>query len=146
MRNHRSLTRAAALTLAALLLACASNPKPKDPEPAEPTPAPDANPKGSVAGGSLAPVEVKKAITAHKDEYKACYHSLLEKNKKASGKVVIRFTIGEDGKVEDTVVMNETTLPTDTANCIADVLKTIEFPKPTGGKARITYPWVFEAE
>jgi TonB family protein len=135
------------LSLAALLLACASNPKPKDPEPAEPVNAnSDPNPKGSVAGGSIAPVDVKKAIGEHKDDFKGCYHSLLEKNKKASGKVVIRFTVGEDGKVEDTVIMNETTLPNDTAQCIADIVKGIQFPKPTGGRARITYPWQFDAE
>lgn len=138
------------LPLAALplLLACASTPpKPRDPEPAEPVNAnKDANPKGSIAGGSLAPVEVKKALVARKEDVKACYHALLEKNKKASGKVVIRFTVGEDGKVEDTVIMNETTLPNETAQCIADVVKSTEFPKPTGGRARITYPWELTAE
>jgi TonB family protein len=142
--NNRALTLAAVV----VLLACASsNPKVKDPEPAEPVNSnDDKGPKGSVAGGSLAPVDVKKAIVARKEDVKACYHALLEKQKKASGKVVIRFTIGEDGKVEDTVIMNETTLPNDTAQCIADILKTIEFPKPTGGKVRITYPWEFTAE
>lgn len=137
------------LALAALMVlsGCASStPKPKDPEPAEPVPDNDAPPKGSVAGGSLAPVEVKKALVARKEDVKACYHALLEKNKKASGKVVIRFTIGEDGKVEETVILNETTLPNETAQCIADVVKGTEFPKPTGGKARITYPWEFTAE
>ena len=39
------------------------------------------------------------------------------------------------GKVEETVVLNETSLPNETANCIADVVKTITFAKPTGGKA-----------
>lgn len=140
--THRPLVVAALL-----IIACSPAPKPKDPEPAEPVNAnTDKDPKGSIAGGSLAPVEVKKALVARKDEIKACYHALLEKNKKASGKVVIRFTIGEDGAVEDTVIMNETTLPTDTAQCIADIVKDTKFPKPTGGKARITYPWDFTAE
>jgi TonB family protein len=129
-----------------LLLACSSNPPPKQPEPEPATPTTSGDPKGSIYGGSIAPVEVKKAITEHKAEYKACYHSLLEKDKKASGKVVLRITVGEDGKVEDTVVMNETSLPTETANCIADVVKAITFPAPTGGKARITYPWEFSPE
>lgn len=140
-------TRSLALAALLVLQGCASStPKPKDPEPAEPVPASDGPPKGSVAGGSLAPVEVKKALVARKEDVKACYHALLEKNKKASGKVVIRFTIGEDGKVEETVILNETTLPNETAQCIADVVKGTEFPKPTGGKARITYPWEFTAE
>ena len=115
------------------------------PEPA-PTASPDAPPKGVVYGGSLAPVDVKKAIVAKKAEIKACYHALLEKDKKASGKVVLRFTVGEDGKVEDVVNMNETTLPNETANCIGDVVKSITFPKPNGGKATITYPWEFTVE
>ncbi len=142
--DTRSLTLAALVGV--LAGACAGTPKPRDPEPAEPAPASDTAPKGSVAGGSLAPVDVKKALVARKDDVKACYHALLLKNKKASGKVVIRFTIGEDGKVEDTVILNETTLPNETAQCIADVVKGTDFPKPTGGKARITYPWEFTAE
>jgi len=129
-----------------MLGACSSNPPPKQ---AEPEPAPAAtsgDPKGSIHGGSIAPVEVKKAITEHKAEFKACYHALLEKDKKASGKVVLRITVGEDGKVEETVIMNETSLPNETATCIADIVKTITFAKPVGGKARITYPWEFTAE
>lgn len=97
-------------------------------------------------GGTLAPVDVKKALVARKDDVHACYHSLLEKNKKASGKVVLEFVIAEDGTVESTTIMNATTLPNETAQCIADVVKSITFPKPQGGKARIQYPWEFTAE
>jgi hypothetical protein len=142
------VSRPLSFALVVVLVGCgggASAPPPKQPEP-EPAAAASGDPKGSIYGGSIAPVDVKKAITEHKAEYKACYHSLLEKDKKASGKVVLRITVAEDGKVEDTVIMNETSLPNETANCIADVVKTITFPKPTGGKARITYPWEFTAE
>lgn len=128
----------------------ASTPPPTSAAPATSSePAPDAPPKGSVHGGSLAPVEVKKALTAKKDEVRACYHALLEKSPKKSqpsGKVVIRFTVDESGAVEETVILNETSLPNETAQCIADVVKTVTFPKPTGGKARITYPWEFTAQ
>ena len=99
-----------------------------------------------IYGGSIAPVEVKKALQTKRDEIRACYRALLEKNKKASGKVVLRFTIGEDGAVEEVVTMNATTLPTETATCIAELVKSIAFPKPTGGKAAITYPWEFTAD
>jgi TonB family protein len=139
--------RALALLFGALFLGCASNPPPPAQTTSqEPAADPNAPPKGKMYGGTLAPVEVKKALLARKDDVKACYHSLLEKNKKASGKVVIRFTVAEDGSVEEAVVLNETTLPTETANCIAEVVKTTVFPKPEGGKARITYPWEFTAE
>jgi hypothetical protein len=133
--------------LALAIIGCASGsaPPPKEPEPAAPAPGDD-NPKGRIHGGSIAPVEVKKAIATRKAEIRACYHSLLEKDKNASGKVVIRFTIAEDGTVEETVILNETSLPRDTAQCIADVVAGITFAKPTGGKARITYPWEFTAE
>lgn len=135
------------LLLSFALIGCGSSSPPGN------TPAPatsastetDTN-KGSIYGGSIAPVEVKKALVARKDDVRACYHSLLEKDKKASGKVVIRFTVAEDGTVEETVIMNATTLPNETAQCIADVVKSTTFPKPQGGKARITYPWEFTAE
>lgn len=130
------------------LIAVACSPAAPPPA-ASPAPAPSASesgPKGTVAGGTLAPVDVKKALQTRRDAIKACYHALLEKNKKASGKVVLRFTVDESGAVEETVIMNDTTLPTETAQCIADVVKTIHFPKPDGGKARITYPWEFTVE
>lgn len=120
-------------------------PPPKAAEP-EPAASSDAPPKGSVYGGTLAPVDVKKALVARKEDVKACYHALLEKNNKASGKVVLRFTVGEDGVVEEVVTMNGTSLPDETAKCIGDVVKSIKFPKPSGGKATITYPWEFTAE
>lgn len=129
-----------------LFVACTQPAAPAAAPAPEPAPSSDAPPKGSVAGGSLAPVDVKKALQTKRDEIRACYHALLEKNKKASGKVVLRFTIDEAGAVEETVILNETTLPSETAQCIADVVKTIAFPKPQGGKARITYPWEFTAE
>jgi TonB family protein len=134
------------ILFALLLASCggSSNPPPQHPV-AEPPPA-SGDPKGNMHGGSIAPVDVKKAITEHRAEFKACYHSLLEKDKKASGKVVLRFTVDEEGKVEETVILNETSLPNETANCIADIVKTITFAKPIGGKARITYPWEFTAE
>lgn len=122
-----------------------SAPPPKAAEP-EPASSSDAPPKGSVYGGTLAPVDVKKALVARKEDVKACYHALLEKNNKASGKVVLRFTVGEEGAVEEVVTMNGTTLPDETAKCIGDVVKSIKFPKPSGGKATITYPWEFTAE
>lgn len=135
------------LLAAPLLVACTQSPAPASPPAPAPEPAAsESSPKGVVAGGTIAPVEVKKALQTKRDEIKACYHSLLEKNKKASGKVVLRFTIDESGAVEETVIMNDTTLPTETAQCIADVVKTIRFAKPEGGKARITYPWEFTAE
>lgn len=127
----------------ALALGC-SPAAPPAPPPAPPVH--DETPKGSVAGGSLAPIEVKKALQTKRDEIRACYHALLEQNKKASGKVVLRFTVDQAGAVEETTILNETTLPTPTAQCIADVVRTIAFPKPQGGKARITYPWEFSAE
>lgn len=147
MRSLDALRYAIALG-GALLVACAggardaSSPAP----PTESAPDPDAPPKGEIHGGSLAPVDVKKALGARRDDVRACYRALLEKDKKASGKVVLRFLVGEDGKVEQTVVLSGTTLPDETAHCIADVVKSTEFPKPTGGKASITYPWELTAE
>lgn len=144
----RLLLLAVPLLAVPLLAACTQPAAPAvapSPSP-ESTGSSDAPPKGSVAGGSLAPVEVKKALQTRRDEIRACYHALLEKNNKASGKVVLRFTIDESGAVEETVVLNETTLPNETAQCIADEVKKIAFPKPQGGKARITYPWEFTAE
>jgi TonB family protein len=131
---------------ALLLASCGGGSNPQPIQPAPETAPTSSDPKGSIYGGSIAPVEVKKAIGEHKAEFKACYHSLLEKDKKASGKVVLRFTVDEEGKVEETVILNETSLPNETANCIADIVKGITFQKPVGGKARITYPWEFTAE
>lgn len=126
--------------------ACAGSTPPPSVPPPESSASSDAAPKGTVTGGSLAPVQVKKALVARKADVKACYHALLEKNKKASGKVVLRFTVGLDGKVEEVVTMDATTLPDETAKCIADVVRSIQFPAPEGGKASITYPWEFTAE
>ncbi len=131
--------------------ACGGTTPPTTPPPtpsAEPAPIHESGDdnKGSIYGGSIAPVEVKKAMQEQKAVFRACYHALLEKNKKASGKVVLRFTVAEDGTVEEAVIMNATTLPTETAQCIADIVLKMQFAKPVGGKARITYPWEFTAE
>ncbi len=89
---------------------------------------------------------MKKALVERKPDVRLCFRALLRKDKKASGRVVLRFLVGEDGTVEETVILSGTTLPRETAQCVADVVKTTQFPKPKGGKARITYPWEFSAE
>ena len=60
-----------------------------------------------------------------------------------SGEVLVKFLIAGDGSVQ---ASSATGFDEAVGSCVADVIKHIEFPRPTsGGTVQVNYPFTFRA-
>lgn len=100
---------------------------------------------GATVSGSLDKEVIRRVIQRHISEVKRCYETELEKKKDLAGRVMVRFTIGTDGKVTESSIAESTLHSPEAERCITDAVKGWEFPAPRGGKVAITYPFVLAA-
>jgi hypothetical protein len=82
---------------------------------------------------------VRRAVADHAGELQACYASYLERGALA-GRVNARFTIVGDGHVGDAWV---TGFDDALANCVCEVVVTMQFLPTRGGAITVTYPFSF---
>jgi len=70
----------------------------------------------------------------------------LIKNPELEGKVVIKFLIGADGKVQKAEVAETTIKSAELEKCMIGAARRMRFPKPLGGGVvDVKYPFVFKA-
>ena len=101
--------------------------------------------RGASVQGSLDRSIIAKIIRKHLNQIRHCYQKELNKNPNLYGKIVIKFTIGGNGRVRSARVQNTTMRNVSVEDCIARVIKHIMFPKPKGGGiVVVSYPFVFK--
>ena len=92
--------------------------------------------------GPLDGSELQKVMNRFKDKFNQCYARELRKNRSLAGKVVLRFTIREDGTVRN-VKIKETELNNKKVeNCVVKVGQGLRFPAASGS-TRVFYPFLF---
>jgi hypothetical protein len=94
--------------------------------------------------GTLHKDQIREVVRAHLSEIRACYNQALTKDATASGKIVIDFTIGEQGTVTKTAVASSDMKDAGVPTCMSSVIAGWVFPKPVGGQVDVTYPFVLE--
>ena len=88
-----------------------------------------------VVKGALDKNIVRRYILRNKQKISECLKDV------PAGKLTLVFTIGSDGLVASSTVKggNETAAP-----CVSDVIKAIEFPKPTkAAEVQVEFPLTF---
>ena len=101
--------------------------------------------RGASVQGSLDRSIIAKIIKKHLNQIRHCYQKELNKNPNLYGKIVIKFTIGGNGRVTRASVANTTMRNVSVEDCVARVIKHIMFPKPKGGGiVVVSYPFVFK--
>ena len=97
-----------------------------------------------IAGGLESRVideHIRKSMPA----FIACYQSELKKSKNLAGRVAMNFLIGGDGKVTKATVTSTSMNNPAVENCVAEVIKGIQFPEPVGhGVVEVDYPFSFD--
>ena len=95
--------------------------------------------------GSLSKEEIRDVIQRHLREVKTCYEKALADKPSLHGKLVMRFTIGPDGKVTKANPTEASTLADAALTaCVQARGLSWVFPAPKGGGIVIvTYPFVF---
>jgi len=98
------------------------------------------------AGGAL-PVqpagdEVQKVIRSNLAAVKGCYNSVA-RNSDRSGKAIVTFAIGSDGKTTNVQVDAPTFKGTPLPNCLSAQVGFWSFPRSQKGAGVVSYPFVF---
>ncbi len=96
-----------------------------------------------VDGGALDPNAIARVVRSRLSAVKECYEHELKRNPKLAGKVVIRFSIDEDGRVASASVEENTMGDAEVGTCIVSRFERFRFPKPDGGTVTATFPFIF---
>ncbi len=93
---------------------------------------------GKLDGGSIS-----SSIKRRRGAITQCYERYIKKNPKASGKVIIGFTIGTAGRVTKSKAVTDS-VGGGVGSCVARVVKNIRFKRPEGGEVVVKKTFVFE--
>lgn len=96
--------------------------------------------------GPLSMELVRAVIHRHRQQIRYCYNQALTRDARRSGKLVVRFTIGERGYVVSAQVVRSSVGDPELERCVASRVRTWKFPVPRGGGSVIVnYPFLFRA-
>ena len=142
-----------------LLLAC-SSPAPEQAENSVPVPERVAEksvaPVGSIGGapilpdpvvlGAISGEAVDAGVAAQMEAINLCYENARSANAGLAGKVLVRFSIAQDGSVSRTSISSTTLWDPPTEECVSAQVAQATFPALQSGRvAIVTYPFVFPA-
>jgi outer membrane biosynthesis protein TonB len=100
---------------------------------------------GAKVGGALSREDVLRVINAHLHAIQACYERALISTPNLSGRIAFDWTVTKNGRVKGVRVRSSTLGSTKVSSCISNQIKKWKFPRPKGGDARITYPFLFRS-
>jgi len=95
-----------------------------------------------VPGGLSADV-IRRRIRLQRNAIRHCYERELVSRPDLSGRVAIRFVIGEDGAVRTASVASSTVQSPSVGQCVAGAVRRVSFPNPSQGVVVVTYPFSF---
>ncbi len=102
-------------------------------------------PGRTVIKGCLSEQVVGRVVARHLTQVKFCYEKELQRSPDLSGKVVTAFTIGGNGDVLESRVIESTLGSSAVEQCLTRVTSHMRFPPcEGGGTAEVTYPWLFK--
>jgi hypothetical protein len=90
--------------------------------------------------GVLKPEDVAKVLVDATPAMNECYKKGLERKPDLEGKLAVKMKVNPDGKVQGLSPADETLPDKDTAMCILQVLKGMEFPKNPGPLVSLFLP------
>ncbi|MCP4197282.1 MAG: AgmX/PglI C-terminal domain-containing protein [Proteobacteria bacterium] len=100
---------------------------------------------GAKVGGSLSRADVLRVINSNMHAIQACYERALMNKPSLSGRIAFDWTVTSAGKVKGVRVRSSTLGSPKVAGCISKQIRRWKFPRPKGGEAKITYPFLFRS-
>ena len=97
-----------------------------------------------VEGGAIDRDKLSKFVKVRLKSIQGCYERELKRNPNLKGKIVVRFTIGENGRVKDVDIDENTMGSEEVASCIKTTIRAWTTPF-TGAEVPVSYPFVFSA-
>ena len=96
------------------------------------------------ASGSLSRDAVQAVINQNVDRIRQCYGQALARNPNLSGSARFAWTITPAGGVSELSSQGGTMTDSQVSNCISEVIRRMQFPRPQGGPVQIVYPFIFQ--
>ena len=93
--------------------------------------------------GNVDSKSISKVVKRNARAVKRCYEKGLLANPSLKGKVSVTIMINMKGRVESVDVVANTLGDASVTRCIKGVIRRWRFPKPDGGPASVTFPFVF---
>jgi len=94
------------------------------------------------SSGKRTPALIESVVGRARGRVAACYKAGLAKNAELQGRVKATFTIGAGGAVSAVSTAGSTLPDRVVVDCVAGVVRKLEFPKPSGGEeATVVYPF-----
>jgi hypothetical protein len=98
------------------------------------------------AGPPLTREEVRLVVRAKLPQVRACFDAGLVRAPDIGGRVLLRFTIGSDGRVRSVMVDEDELGDAVVTDCLRAELSSWQFPRPRDGvPITIAYPFVFSS-
>ncbi len=96
--------------------------------------------------GDLDPGQVAAKIRQYRGAMVACYEAALKRNATLAGKITLRFSVNQAGKVSHVEIEVDTMHDDDFAKCIVERAQSWRFPAPKGGgEVQFAYPFIFQS-
>jgi hypothetical protein len=89
--------------------------------------------------------DVLKTVQRRAAAIRSCYEVALQLNPDLKGKIVLKWTINLDGKVEGVQTVSNNLNNKKVEECMAKVIGHMRFKKPSGGICIIKWPFVFSS-
>jgi hypothetical protein len=87
--------------------------------------------------------QVQQIIRGNLMAVRGCYMSMARTGQARSGKAIVSFTIGADGKPAELRVDAPSFVDTPLPRCVTAQISHWEFPKSQRGGGQVSYPFVF---
>jgi TonB family protein len=98
-------------------------------------------------GGQAAPEadDVESLVRPKVSDFNSCYKEEQLQNPKASGKVLLSFTIQKDGRTSDVRLLASTMKSPNMEGCLVGKIEAWQFPPPRNGQEiKVRYPFSFQ--
>ena len=98
---------------------------------------------GGTSSGFCEKSNIKKVVMRRRNAIKFCYDKALMLNPKLSGKVVVTWTIGGNGRVIKASISQATLKDKSVHSCMLMRVKSMRFAKPKSGQCIVRWPFIF---
>ena len=92
---------------------------------------------------SLTNEEVLKVIRANLAQIRHCYEQTLQRSPNTEGRIKVRFSIGDGGRVSQQGILEDAIGDTQLNGCIQGKIARWKFPLPRAGVVNVSYPFDF---
>jgi len=99
------------------------------------------SPDAGAYTGTLDKELIRKAMRAQWPTVRRCF----EQPDASSGKLVVRFVIGPDGRVTESELAQPTTFSKSTIACVLKAVRSVKTQPPFGGSVLVTYPFFIDS-